>query len=172
MGRPAILREPLGADRRALAARWLALAYKGARQWQRRFPHLDPDDLDDAAVWALCAAARNWRPDGGAHFAHYLKTAVRNALGAVARKYRGRPDRLPDGVADLYAAPADPPDRPWLWRAVDALPDRERRAVTLRFRDGLDSFQIGEQLGCTWSAARSLVWRGLMRLRTDLEGAA
>jgi RNA polymerase sigma factor (sigma-70 family) len=52
-----------------------------------------------------------------------------------------------------------------LWRALHRLPRRQRTAVVLRYYEDLSFAAAAEVLDCTEATARSLVRRGLSRLR-------
>ena len=56
-------------------------------------------------------------------------------------------------------------DRDDLLRRVDALPDRQRAAVVLRYFGDLDDAEIAATLGCEIGTVRSYVSRGLASLR-------
>jgi DNA-directed RNA polymerase specialized sigma24 family protein len=79
-----------------------------------------------------------------------------------------------DDVASLAsAAPAAPaadaalPDEP-LWRLVDALPQRQREAVVLKYVTDLDHQAIAAMLGTSPAMSRRLVSDALATLRKDL----
>lgn len=59
-------------------------------------------------------------------------------------------------------------DRGDLLRRVDALPDRQRIAVVLRYFADLDDAEIATALGCERVSVRSYISRGLSTLRIDL----
>ena len=50
-------------------------------------------------------------------------------------------------------------------RAIDALPQRQKMAITLLRFDGLSYREISEVLGCSVSAVESLVFRGMESLK-------
>jgi len=99
----------------------------------------------------------------------YLRTTVVNlARGhhrrvATARRHdeRNRPAPLPDDL-DL------PADRSEVWLALQALPERRRIALTLRYYLDLPDDQIAEALGARPATVRSLVHRGLRQLHEVL----
>lgn len=64
--------------------------------------------------------------------------------------------------------PAQADDRRAVWAEVDRLPERQRHVVYLRFRADLAFEQIGEVLGITPGAARTLSSRAMERLRERL----
>lgn len=83
--------------------------------------------------------------------------------GAVARgdgelAYDG--ELAPDWVA---VGSGLPPDE--LWQAVEALPPKQRAAVTLRFAADLSHREIAAAIECSEAAARRNVHEGLNRLR-------
>ncbi len=59
----------------------------------------------------------------------------------------------------------------WLWfdRFARELPDRQREVLILRYRRDLDDAQIGQIMGITPSAVRSLVARACEALRRNPE---
>jgi RNA polymerase sigma factor (sigma-70 family) len=63
----------------------------------------------------------------------------------------------------------DHADRLSLWEAVEALPERQRLAVYLRYRADLPYEDIGAVLGIAPPSARSHVSRALDALRMTLD---
>jgi RNA polymerase sigma factor (sigma-70 family) len=66
-----------------------------------------------------------------------------------------------------------PPDvaaRDELWRALLRLPVRQRSALFFRYYEDLSEAAAADALGCSVSALKSLVNRGLKELRAQLEG--
>ncbi|KRF18977.1 RNA polymerase subunit sigma-24 [Nocardioides sp. Soil797] len=55
------------------------------------------------------------------------------------------------------------------WRVCQALPQRQRAAVVLRFYEDLDHREIAGILGCSESTVRSQIHRALAALRVELE---
>jgi RNA polymerase sigma-70 factor (ECF subfamily) len=55
-----------------------------------------------------------------------------------------------------------------LWSVVDRLPERQRLAITLKFRHDLPMERIGQILDITPAAAKLLVFRGMRHLRNEL----
>ncbi len=56
-------------------------------------------------------------------------------------------------------------ERAWLARALEALPDRQRRIVVLKYFEDLNSAQIAERLNMTESNVRVQLFRALKRLQ-------
>lgn len=104
--------------------------------------------------------------------------AVRSWLFAIAARKAidGHRDaaRAPEPVADVEARAATPPPSAAeaVWRRVAALPDKQRRAVTLRYRGDLSHRDIARAMGITEAAARRNVFEGLARLKRALDGAS
>jgi RNA polymerase sigma-70 factor (sigma-E family) len=101
-------------------------------------------------------------------FRSYLRTTVVNLARshfrhrAVERAYverAGRPEP---------AAGAEPGGTPELWDALRTLRPRQRAAIVLRYYEDLSEAQTAEVLGCAVGTVKSLVSRGLERLRIDL----
>lgn len=59
-------------------------------------------------------------------------------------------------------------DSDYLLDVVAALPERHRTAIILAYYAGLRSSEIAEIMGCRPGTAKSLVHRGLKRLRKEL----
>jgi RNA polymerase sigma factor (sigma-70 family) len=55
-----------------------------------------------------------------------------------------------------------------VWKAVAALPPKQRAAVTLRFASDLPHEEIAAALGCSPAAARRSLHEGLKRLREEI----
>ena len=69
--------------------------------------------------------------------------------------------------------PVQPPDvaaRDELWNALLTLPARQRSALFFRYYEDLSEAQAADALGCSLSALKALVNRGLKELRSQLEG--
>ncbi|HEX2196343.1 MAG TPA: sigma-70 family RNA polymerase sigma factor [Actinomycetota bacterium] len=66
------------------------------------------------------------------------------------------------------AAGADARDE--MWEALRKLPYRQRAALVLRYYEDLSERQTADALGCSVSAVKSLVTRGLQVLRDEVGG--
>lgn len=52
-----------------------------------------------------------------------------------------------------------------LWTAVNALPKRQRRAMVLRFWDGLENAEVAVAMGCSETAIEALVKKATGKLK-------
>jgi RNA polymerase sigma factor (sigma-70 family) len=52
-----------------------------------------------------------------------------------------------------------------MWAVLQALPERQRTAIVLRFYEDLSEVATAEVMGCPVGTVKSLVSRGLERLR-------
>lgn len=93
----------------------------------------------------------------------YVRRAVVNACNSYHRRRfleRAHPQREPEPVA----IEADE-----LFDVLAQLPPRMRSALVLRYYEDLPENEIAELLGCAPGTARSLIHRGLQRLRLVIE---
>jgi RNA polymerase sigma factor (sigma-70 family) len=110
------------------------------------------------------ALARMWpRWASIEHPGSYAQASVVNGWRGLVRRRRVS-DPLTD-VEDVRLSG----DLLELRGALDLLPARQRAAIVLRFHLGSTDVEIAEVLGCRPATARSLVHRGLARLREVIE---
>jgi RNA polymerase sigma-70 factor (ECF subfamily) len=114
------------------------------------------------------ALVAKWR--AGASLGGWLCTVVRNwCIDHLRRKQAAPMSQLTEHQAESAAAPAalvaDADAGQALWRAVDTLPQLERAAVVLRYRDGLSYQDIAERLDKTATHVGVLLHQALGRLR-------
>lgn len=126
------------------------------------------EEADDCFQETFLSALRAYpRLRHGSNLRAWLLTiAARKALDAHRRRAR-RPvpvGAVPEGGPVANGEPADRGD-PGLWRAVAALPPKQRQAVVHRFVADLPYRDIGTAMGTTEEAARRNVHEGLKRLR-------
>src|SRR5438132_14186220 len=139
-------------------------------------------DIEDVAqqvfirVWK---SAARYRPT--AKFTTWLLTITRNLVFNEARRRKRHPgDSLDVHVGEEALALTDParhvPDEELLEvelqeaieRAIRALPEKQRMAVVLRRYEGKSYEEIGEILGLTVAAVKSLLFRARTELRVEL----
>lgn len=99
-------------------------------------------------------------------FGAYLRRTIVNlARDHYRRGLRSeRYDRVSAPV-DMAVRERDLGLRHDLWSALQELPHRQRAAVILRYYEDLSEAQVGEVLGCSPGAVKSLVARGMDKLR-------
>jgi RNA polymerase sigma-70 factor (sigma-E family) len=101
-------------------------------------------------------------------FRAYLRTTVVNMTRShfrrrrVERAYVEREGRAPKVPS------ADLEGRHEMWDALQSLQPRQRAAIVLRYYEDLTEAQTAEVLGCAVGTVKSLVSRGLDRLRTEI----
>ena len=93
--------------------------------------------------------------------AAYLRTIVVNLARTEARKAQRRPP--PDVVAVTGEPEVDE-----LWAKVQALPEKYRTALALRFYADMSEAQMADHIGVRPGTVKSLVHRGLELLRKEL----
>ncbi|MFL5799353.1 MAG: SigE family RNA polymerase sigma factor [Actinomycetota bacterium] len=130
------------------------------------------EDLVQEAFVRLYGRFRDLRnPDA---FEFYLRRTVVNLARSqfrhrrVERAYLAGPE--PDRPT-AEAAGADLGTRDELWTALQALSDRQRIAIVLRFYEDLSEARTAEVMGCPVGTVKSLVSRGLDRLRERISAA-
>jgi RNA polymerase sigma-70 factor (ECF subfamily) len=97
----------------------------------------------------------------------YLRTIVVNLCRDQGRR-AATVRRQPPPTAEDAPAPPLPPDVDEIWQAVQALPDRRRDAVILRYWADLPTDEVARLLGVRPGTARSLIHRGLAALKEVL----
>ena len=118
------------------------------------------DAVHDAFVACQAAWPRLDNPDA------YVTRAVSNhALSALrrARREREKADRL----GRMTTVSVGTPELDETWEALRRLPDRQRAAIVLRFYEDLPEAEIARVLGCRPGTVKSLIHRGLARVRKE-----
>lgn len=94
----------------------------------------------------------------------YLRAAIVNRVASVRRRELRRERR----VEGLYSeGHVDPPTRE-VADVLARLPERQRTALVLRYWLGLPNTEIAETMDCPTGTVKSLISRGLDRLRAEL----
>jgi len=128
------------------------------------------DAVQDAftAVWR---SARSYDPERGAGGA-WLYTVARNAIVDGARRRPEPPAEAPEEEA-ADARPDERAEASWLaWRvhrAIDELPEHERRVIELAYWSELSQSEIAERLHMPLGTVKTRTRAGLARLATLLE---
>jgi len=98
--------------------------------------------------------------------AYVRRMAVNEVLNVFRRPWFRR--ERPGEPADNLPAPSHEEatlDREALWRAVTALPVRQRAVVVLRYYEDLSEEEIARVLGCSRGTVKSQAFDALRRLR-------
>jgi RNA polymerase sigma-70 factor (ECF subfamily) len=108
-----------------------------------------------------------WR---GAPFAAWLYRIASNAIADHARRnMRETSDQEPALEKSSAAVDLEDVERSArLFRAVDKLPDDQRRVIVLRFAEEKSIREIADELGRSEGAIKQLQFRGLENLRNRL----
>jgi RNA polymerase sigma-70 factor (sigma-E family) len=111
------------------------------------------------ASWGRVQAAEN--PE-----AYVRRMAVNEVLTTVRRPWfraeRPTQDVRPTAVASHEASTVE---RDAVWRAVRALPPRQRAVIVLRYYEGLSEAEIARTLGCSAGTVKSQASAALTNLR-------
>lgn len=127
---------------------------------------------DDAAQAALAKVLRHW--DRIEHPRSYSQRAVVTECVDRQRKARREVPRSPTSFQDLRSSSAGDPAkasesrqaRDELWRAVLALPARQRAVLALRYFEELSDAEIAQILSIRPGTVRSTAARALATLRS------
>ncbi len=136
----------------------------------------DADDLVQVAVERGLARRETWRPD--TNLTSWMFTIMKNAWidETRAQQRRGRMDGAetePDRVVDPQAPDLDARLAAGaIERAMQALPDDQRIAVSLVLVEGLSYREAAEVLEAPIGTLTSRLVRGRMALMAELEGLA
>jgi RNA polymerase sigma-70 factor (sigma-E family) len=150
----------------------------------RRRAYLLTGSLADAEDLVQEALARTWEASRGRPVDLPRAYAHRTMVNLYVSRWRRRLLRQEDPVADVpeptggteVDAAGGVAERDRLWRALGALPAKQRAVLVLRFYEDLTETAAAEVLGVTVGTVRSQTWKGLRRLEaalgTDDEGGA
>lgn len=122
-----------------------------------------PHDADDCFQETFMAALRNYESLDGTNPRAWVMTIARNKAIDHHRSRARRPQ--PEGELPEVAVPAPAEDDRGLWHAVEALPEKQRAAVALRFAADLRYREVASAMQTTEAAARRNVHEGLRSLR-------
>lgn len=115
------------------------------------------DVVQDAFVGYQRNAGHVANPDG------YLRTSVVNLARTTHRRSARERGRRVDAVTVTHI-----PDYDETWAVLRALPYRYRAALVLRFYEDMSEADIAEALGCRPGTVKSLIHRGLARVKEAL----
>lgn len=103
----------------------------------------------------------------------YLRRTMVNLSRSRARRLRVERSYIQEERHRVRAAITEFPDvevHESLWQSLLRLPRRPRAAVFLRYYCDMSDAQIAEILGCSQGAVKSLVLRGMKKLRAEWKG--
>lgn len=132
----------------ALVATHYRYVFRIAYRWLGH--ESDAEDVTQTVCMRLPQAIRSF--DGRAAFTSWLYKVTLNAVRDLQRSQQRR-TRLADAVA-VVAEDSHPPDQEDalrvadIWRAVRALPDKQRDAVMLVHAEGLSQAEAAQIMGC------------------------
>jgi RNA polymerase sigma-70 factor (ECF subfamily) len=134
----------------------------------------DAEDLTGQVFLEAMRGIRSFSGDGSA-FRGWLFRIAHNRAVDLARRLARRPEGTLEEAENIPEAVATE-DRALgsvaavqIWRAVDALPEQQRRVITLRLAAGLTSREIAEVLGKRIGTVKALQHRALVTLAKALK---
>jgi RNA polymerase sigma-70 factor (sigma-E family) len=108
----------------------------------------------------------------------YLRRTVVNLSNShfrrlrVERAYLARERSYAEGLARRATSPPDVEERDRLRSALGVLRPEQRAAIVLRYYEDLSEADTADVLGCAVGTVKSLVSRGMQRLREELDRGA
>jgi RNA polymerase sigma-70 factor (sigma-E family) len=100
-------------------------------------------------------------------FRAYLLRTVMNLIKSHFRKVKREREYVRRETAQEIAGPRDIESQDELWSALLVLPERQRMALVLRYCHDLSEQQTADVMQITLKAVKSLVGRGLAKLRAE-----
>jgi len=142
----------------------IALEEHGPRVHGWLIARVGPDRADDVFQETMLAALAAWEKTKVESVRAWLFTIASNKAIDEDRRTGRRP--VPESEVDGWpsAEVADRLEDP-VWDQVRSLPEKQRVAVTLRFRGDLTHREVGEAMSISEAAARRNVFEGLKGLR-------
>jgi RNA polymerase sigma-70 factor (sigma-E family) len=124
------------------------------------------EDLVQEAFVRLYGRFRDLRnPDA---FEIYLRRTVVNLARSHFRRRKVERKHAPSLAAEPSGELPDLGERDELWSVLQSLPERQRTAIVLRFYEDLSEASTAEVMNCPVGTVKSLVSRGLQRLRATV----
>lgn len=127
------------------------------------------EDLAQEAFARLVGRFRHLRDP--AAFGAYLRRAIVNLHLSRLRRLRLERDFVRSGGGGVARHTSSIPDvdaRTDVWRALAALPRRQRATLVLRYYEDLSERETAEVLRCSIAAVKSLTARGMKTLREQM----
>ena len=102
-------------------------------------------------------------------FEAYLRRTVVNLANSHFRRARTEREWLAQQPTfERTHDDPDPTERDAMWNVLQILPQQQRAAIVLRFYEDLSERQIADALRCPVGTVKSLLSRGLVRLRDEV----
>ncbi len=120
-------------------------------------------EAEEVVQDAFVEIVRRWRSilnPGG-----YLRVSVANGARRVLRQRDRQRNALPTNDEAVLMSDSNL----YLLDALDQLPERHRTALVLAYYGDFSIAEIAQALGCRPGTAKSLVHRGVRRLRKELD---
>jgi RNA polymerase sigma-70 factor (sigma-E family) len=133
-----------------------------------RLAHLltgSPELAEDVVHDAFVACAGKW-PSIDVPDAYVRRTVINQANSALRRL--GRDRTKAERLAGQAIVSLAEPELDETWGLLRHLPDRQRMALVLRFYDDRSEAEIAELLGCRPGTVKSLIHRGLAKVRREI----
>lgn len=128
--------------------------------------HLAEDLMQEAFVRAFGRFRDLRQPEA---FEWYLRRTLVNLVRSHFRRRRTERDYLAAQPRLEPITPAsDPTEHDALWRTLHQLPQKQRTAIVLRYYEDLSDAQVADAMRCPVGTVKSLIHRGLERLRTEV----
>ena len=128
------------------------------------------EDLVQDAFVRLAGRLLHLRDPGG--FEAYLRKTIVNLANAYFRRRKVERRYMERQAGQRQSAAGDPdvPTRLAIREALRSLPTRQRTAIVLRFFEDLSEAQTADVMRCRPGTVKSLVSRGMDKLRPLMEG--
>jgi RNA polymerase sigma-70 factor (sigma-E family) len=123
-------------------------------------------DIAQEAFVKLAGRFRGLRDPNA--FPAYMRATIVNLSRGHLRRLRTQRAHLERRTVEPAPVTADPETRDELWRALARLPHRQRVAIVLRYYEDLSERQTADAMGCSVTAVKSLVLRGMTELRSEV----
>jgi len=155
-------------EQRALAERYIPLALKLASRFEGRSTSIDPEDLQQVALTALCEAAARFSPERGTSPAQFFGPAIKGALSDYVRASFTDRIRLSDRLSVLVESPCnnvDAVDSADAFAAlIESAPPKYQDLLWLVFAVGLTQAEVAGRFGVTQPYIAKLLREALMCL--------
>ena len=132
--------------------------------WRFLVASVGPAEAEDCFQETFLAALRAYPRLNGANNLRSWVLTIAHRKAIDAHRGASRRPRPVDGVPEHPSAATDVTDDD-LWRAVRALPPKQRAAVVYRYVNDLPYAQIARIMSCSVEAARRSAHEGIRKLK-------